>query len=386
MVAHSAVTIPLMQPCLGPEEAEAAAAAVTSGWVAQGPRVFAFEGAVATRVGADHGVAVSSGTTALHLALVLLGVGPGDEVIVPSLSYIATTSVVTYVGASPVFAEVDPRTQNVTVETLRAAWSARTRAVIAVHQAGIPADLAPISEHCRAAGVDLVEDAACALGSTYRGRPVGSHSELVTVSFHPRKLITTGEGGMLLVSRREAWAERARRLREHGVAVDAWSRHQRGQPSAETYAEVGFNFRMSDVHAAIGLVQLRRLDTILTRRRQLARRYHELLADVPRIVMAEDPPYGETNFQSFWLLLPEDFPVTRDVLLAAMTDRGIAARRGILAVHCEPAYAHLRVGNLPITDALTTRSLILPMFHSMEETDQTRVANVIRRAAGTPAL
>jgi dTDP-4-amino-4,6-dideoxygalactose transaminase len=376
------VTIPLMQPWLGPEEGEAAGAAVASGWVAQGPRVAAFEAAVAARVAADQGVAVSSGTTALHLALVLLGVGPGDEVIVPSLSHIATTSAVTYVGAAPVFADVDPRTQNLTADTVAAVWSQRTRAVIAVHQAGIPADLEPIAARCAAAGVDLVEDAACALGSTYRGRPVGSHSELVAVSFHPRKVITTGEGGMLLVSRPGAWAQRARRLRDHGVSAGAWSRHQRAQPSLETYTEVGFNFRMSDVQAAIGLVQLGRLDQILARRRVMAARYHELLADVPGVVTARDPAYGEANFQSFWILLPEEFPTTRDALLGTLAKRGIAARRGIMAAHREPAFAHLPAAHLPVTDALTRRSLILPMFHAMAEADQVRVANVIRQAAG----
>ena len=258
--------------------------------------------------------------------------------------------------------------------------------MIAVHQAGVPADLEPIAACCRAAGVALVEDAACALGSTYRGRPVGSHSELVAVSFHPRKVITTGEGGMLLVSRRAAWAERARRLREHGVSAGAWSRHQLTQPSPETYTEIGFNFRMSDVHAAIGLVQLGRLDRIIARRRQLAARYHELLADVHGIVMARDPAYGETNFQTFWVLLPEEFPVARDALLEAMADRGISARRGIMAAHDQPSFAHVPAGNLPVTDALTSRSLILPMFHSMEEADQLRVANVIRQGAGVPAL
>ncbi len=380
------VTIPVMQPWLGREEAESAAAVIASGWVAQGPRVAAFEQAVAARVEADEGVALSSGTAALHLALAVLGIGPGDEVIVPSLSYIATTSAVTYVGASPVFADVERDTQNVTVETIRAAWSSRTKAVVAVHQAGIPADLEPIAELCRAAGAALIEDAACALGSTYHGQPVGSHSELVAFSFHPRKVITTGEGGMLLVNRGAERADRARRLREHGVNVGAWSRHHLVQPSLETYSEVGFNFRMSDVQAAIGLTQLERLDRIVGRRRALAARYHELLADVPGLLMARDPGFGTGNFQSFWALLPEAFPVPRDALLARMAAQGISARRGIMAAHQEPAFAHLQTGELPVTDLLTSRSFILPLFHAVKEDDQVRVANVIREAGGLPAV
>jgi perosamine synthetase len=370
-----------MKPWLGADEAEAAADAVRSGWVAQGPRVAAFEQAVAERVGAYDAVALSSCTTALQLALVLLGVGPGDEVVVPSLSFIATANAATYVGATPVFADVDLATQNLTPATVSAVLSPRTRAVVLVHQAGVPADVDAVHALCDPIGVAVLEDAACAIGTTYRGRPIGGHSDLVTLSFHPRKVITTGEGGMLLTSRQE-WGERARRLREHGMNVSAAARHLSTDVILEEYEEVGFNFRMTDIQAAVGLIQLDKLDQIVARRRALASRYRELLADLEGALLVGDPPYGESNFQSFWLLLPGSFPISRNELLASMAAAGISGRRGIMAAHQQPAYRHQAPVHLPVTELLTDRSLILPLFHEMTEEQQLDVANIIRKEAG----
>ena len=251
--------IPVMRPWLGEEEAAAAAAAVASGWVAQGPRVAEFEKAFAAAIGADHAVAVSSCTAALHLALIAVGIGPGDEVIVPSLSFIATANAVRYVGAQPVFADVDLATQNLIPATVEPHLTGRTRAVILVDQAGVPADLDGMRALCDPRGITVIEDAACAVGSTYRGRPAGSAAALAAFSFHPRKLLTTGEGGMVTTSDGSI-AARIRRLREHGMDVSAADRHRSQQPVIEHYTEVGFNFRMTDVQAAIGLVQLRKLN------------------------------------------------------------------------------------------------------------------------------
>jgi dTDP-4-amino-4,6-dideoxygalactose transaminase len=363
--------IPVIRPVLGEEEAAAAAEAVRSGWVAQGPRVAEFERAFAARIGTGHGLATSSCTTALHLALLLVGVGPGDEVVVPSLSFIATANAVRYCGATPVFADVDPVTGNVTAKTCEAVASPRTRAVLAVDQGGVPCDLDEIAS----LGLPVIEDAACAAGSTYRGRPAGAGAEIAAWSFHPRKLITTGEGGMLTTSR-DDWAARARRLREHGMSVSAADRHASRTVVLEEYLETGFNYRMTDIQAAVGLVQLRRLDEIVARRRVLAERYQRLL---PGFETARDPAYGESNYQSFWIVLPDDYPLDRDDLLRRLAEEGISARRGIMAAHLEPAYAGARA-DLPVTERLTRRSLILPLFHEMTEAEQDLVVSVITEA------
>ena len=379
--------IPVMKPWLGREEADAAAEAVASGWIAQGPRVQEFEEAFAAAIGTRHAVAVSSCTTALHLALIAAGIGPGDEVIVPSLSFIATANAARYVGAQPIFADVDLVTQNLTPKTVEPHLTGRTRAVILVDQAGVPADLDAIRALCDPRGVTVIEDAACAAGSTYRARPVGAGAALAAFSFHPRKLITTGEGGMLTTPDGSI-AARLRRLREHGMDVSAADRHRSQQPVIEHYTEVGFNFRMTDIQAAVGLVQLRKLAPMVARRRALARRYQELLAGVPGLLTAGDPPHGETNYQSFWMLLPEESVVGRDELLRLLAGAGVSARRGIMAAHLEPAYADAKPSSLPVTERLTARSLILPLFHQMTDSQQEHVASVVTSAltGSTPAV
>ncbi|WP_079053976.1 DegT/DnrJ/EryC1/StrS family aminotransferase [Streptomyces graminilatus] len=372
--------IPVMIPWLGEEEAKAASDAVLSGWVAQGPRVAAFEKAFAERVGAEHGIAVSSCTTALHLALVALGLGPGDEVIVPSLSFIATANAVRYVGAEPVFADVDPATGNLTTATVDAVRTPRTKAVLAVHQGGVPADVHGLRAACADWDLPLVEDAACAIGSTVGGKPVGQGALIAAWSFHPRKLVTTGEGGMITTDDAE-WAARLRRLREHGMNASAAERHSSSKPVLESYLEVGYNYRMTDVQAAIGLVQLGKLDAMIARRRELAARYDALLRDVPGLTPVRDPGHGQSNFQSYWVLLAEDFPVGRDDLLAALAEAGVSARRGIMASHLEPAYEGHPSAPLPVTERISRDSLILPLFHTLTEAQQDRVVAALREQA-----
>jgi dTDP-4-amino-4,6-dideoxygalactose transaminase len=372
--------INVAKPWLGEEEIAAVAAAVESGWVAQGPRVALFEKNFAKMVGARHAVAVSSCTAALHLALVVAGVGPGDEVIVPSFSFIATANAACYVGATPVFADVDLQTGNLTAETIAAVRTSRTKAVILVHQGGIPADVAGVRAMCEPWGLAVIEDAACAVGSTYRGAPVGAGAEIAAWSFHPRKLITTGEGGMITTDSAE-WARRARRLREHAMSVSAADRHRSTLPPPEDYLEVGFNYRMTDVQAAIGLVQLERLAAIVQHRRDIAARYQRALTGVAGLRVVTDPPCGRSNFQSLWVEVGPEYPLDREGLLAKLAEHDISARRGIMAAHRQPAYAGHPHAALPITERLTDNTLILPIFHQMTAEELHRVVDVIRRAA-----
>jgi dTDP-4-amino-4,6-dideoxygalactose transaminase len=373
--------IPVMRPFLGEEEAAAVADVVRSGWVAQGPRVAEFERAFAAFVGADHAVATSSCTTALHLMLHLLGIGPGDEVVVPSFSFIATANVVRYCGATPVFADVSAESGNLSAESVAAVVSPRTRAVLAVHQGGQPADVAALRAVC--GNLPILEDAACAAGSTVRGRPVGGDALMAAWSFHPRKLLTTGEGGMVTTND-ATWAARLRRLREHGMTVSAVDRHAAGRVVLERYAETGFNYRMTDVQAAMGIVQLGRLPGMVARRRDIVDRYYALFAHLP-VRPVRDPDHGTSNHQSFWIELPDNAPPVVDVL-ESLASAGVSARRGIMAAHIEPAYADHPHAPLPVTEHLTTRTLILPVYHDMTEAEQhTVVAALASALAPVPA-
>ncbi|MGC5628584.1 DegT/DnrJ/EryC1/StrS family aminotransferase [Georgenia sp. Z1344] len=377
--------ISVMRPWLGAEEIEAVADVITSGWVAQGPRTADFERAFSQAQGVPFGVATSSCTTALHLALKVADVGPGDDVVVPSLSFIATANAPTYVGARPVFADVDPTTGNVTAATVEAALTPATTAVIVVDQGGVPVDLGPLRELCDRRSLVLIEDAACGAGSTYAGEPVGVGADLTTWSFHPRKLLTTGEGGMLTTCHPE-WAARARRLREHAMDVSAADRHTAVLAAKESYTEIGFNYRMTDLQAALGLVQLGRLPEMVRRRRSLAADYRTVLDSLPDLRCVADPPWGTTNFQSFWVEVLPGFPMGRDDLLAWLAADGISARRGIMAAHLEPAYAgHTgTLGPLPATERLTRSTIILPMFHAMTAEELGRVVDSLVLASRSP--
>ncbi|MGC5616758.1 DegT/DnrJ/EryC1/StrS family aminotransferase [Georgenia sp. Z1491] len=374
--------IGVTRPWLGAEEVAAVTDVLASRWLAQGPRTADFEGAFSRAQRVPHAVATSSGTAALHLALTVADVGHGDDVVVPSLSFIATANAPTYVGARPVFADVDPTTGNVTARTVEAALTPATTAVIVADQGGVPVDLGPLRELCDRYSLVLVEDAACGAGSTYAGAPVGVGADVTTWSFHSRTLVTTGEGGMLTTSHPE-WAARARRLREHAMDVSAADRHA-GVPAADaSYAEVGFNYRMTDLQAAVGLVQLERLPEMVRRRRSLAADYRSVLDSLPDLRCVADPPYGTTNYQSFWVEVLPGFPMGRDDLLAWLAADGISARRGVMATHREPAYARRTVPAppLPVTERLTDSTVVLPMFHTMTAGELGRVLDSVVAAA-----
>jgi perosamine synthetase len=359
------------KPYFGGGESEALAEVIASGWVSQGPRVRAFEEAFAARVGAAEAVAVTNCTSALALALHASGVGPGDEVIVPSLSFIATANAVHHCGAVPVFADIDPRTYNLDPGAAEAAITPRTKAIMPVHQVGLPADMDAFIAIADARRLVLVEDAACAIGATHRGRPIGSLGPLACFSLHPRKVITTGEGGMITTNDVQL-AERLRRLRQHGMDLSDLARHAATGIVLESYPEKAWNLRMTDLQAALGLKQLEVLDEILAQRSRLAGRYTQALAGIPCLAAPTDTDRAQRTWQSYPVRVLPGAPVERTELMRRLNDDGIATRRGIMAIHHERAHAQVRV-DLPHTDAAATDVLLLPLFAGLGDEEQDHV-------------
>jgi dTDP-4-amino-4,6-dideoxygalactose transaminase len=378
--------IPVAKPWIGEPEAEAARRPLLSGWVTQGPEVAAFEAEFAAAVGAPHACAVANCTVALHLALRAAGVGEGDDVVTVSHSFIATANAIRYVGARPVFADVELGTYNVRPELVAEAITPRTRAILCVHQMGMPCDLAGLVELGRRRGLPLIEDAACATGSEVRwgdewqriGRP---HGDVACFSFHPRKLVTTGDGGMLTTARPD-WDRKFRLWRQHSMNVPDTVRHGADQVIFEEYAELGFNYRMTDLQAAVGREQLKRLPAMIERRRMQAERYRELLADVPGLGLPVEPAWARSNWQSFCVVLPAG-SVQREVM-QAMRDAGVSTRRGIMCAHREPAYARepwlAGPSGLAVSEEAQDRGLILPLYHELTADEQEAVANALREA------
>lgn len=390
--------LPLARPCLGEAEAEAVRRVLRSGWVSQGPEVAAFEREFAAAVGAPYACAVANGTTALELALHAVGVVPGDEVITVSHSFVATAASIGHRGALPVFVDVEPATGNLDPRLLDPAITRRTRAILCVHQLGMPCDLAGIRSLAVSRGLALIEDAACAVGSEVRwegqwqrlGRP---HGDVACFSFHGSKVLTTGEGGMLTTAD-PAIDARVRRRRDHGVSLPAVARHASPRVEFERYAEPGFNYRMSDVEAAIGREQLRRLPDIVTRRRALAARYRELLEGREGVTPPEEPAWARSNWQRYAVRLADGLD-QREVM-QRLLDRGIATRRGVMCAHREAAFpaGTWRCGggtpgcpgtpggctHLSVSERAQDRTILLPLFPHMTDADAARVAAALGHA------
>ena len=390
--------IPIAKPLLAESEMAAVTRPIRSGWVSQGPEVAAFEQEFATCVDSGHACAVSSCTAALHLALLAVGVAPGDEVITPSHSFVAAANAIRYCQARPVFVDIVPETFNLDPARVAAVVSNRTKAILCVHQLGMPCDLTAILAIARRHRVFVIEDAACAIGSEIRtedrweriGKP---HGDIACFSFHPRKVVTTGEGGMLTTHNAE-WDQRFRLWRQHCMSVPDAVRHSAGKVIFEAYPNVGFNYRMTDMQAAVGREQLKRLPAIVDQRRTLGARYGELLKAIPGLETPVELAWAKSNWQSYCVRLPAGCEQRR--VMQAMLDAGIATRRGVTCAHREAAYppgtwtcgasdtnCDCRPGEcrrLVHSEQAQDRTIMLPLFPQMTRAQQDRVVMTLKQA------
>jgi len=367
-------TIGLSAPWLDEREEELAVEVMRSGRLSLGPTIDRFEEAFAEAVGAPYAAAVSSGTAGLHLLCVTAGVGPGDEVVTSPYSFVASANCAIYEGATPVFADVDPLTFNLSPTAVDAAITDRTRAVVAVDIYGYPCELDELREVCDARGVALVQDACEALGARYKGAPVGSQGPPAVFAFYPNKQITTGEGGMVTTHSESEW-RLLRSLRNQGRADSGgWLEH----------ARLGFNYRIDDIRAAIGLGQLEKLDDILSARGEVAARYGALLADVPGLELpcADDADH-ERSWFVYVVTLPAD--TDREAVIASLAERGVQTARYLPCIHLQPYMQErfgYRVGLCPVAEGLASRTLALPFHARLDENDQAYVADALRSALG----
>ncbi len=373
--------IPIAKPLLDEREVEAVRRVILSGWVTQGPEVAAFEREFAAMVGAPHAIAVSNCTTALHLALLAVGVQAGDEVITVSHSFIATANAVRYCGATPVFVDIEPRTFNIDPSLIEAAITPKTRAILCVHQLGMPCDLARIVEIGRLRGLPVIEDAACAIGSEIlwdgRWEKIGKpHADIACFSFHPRKVITTGDGGMITTANAE-YDAKFRLWRQHSMSVSDTTRHGSRDVVFESYPEVGFNYRMTDLQAAMGRVQLSRLPEIVRHRREMAELYREMLSEVPGVDIPIEPFWARSNWQSYCVRLAR--PADQTPVMQALLDEGISTRRGVMCSHREVAYLS-ETQTLSESEAAQDTGIILPLHPTMTADDIRTVVDALRRA------
>ncbi|MFA6078136.1 MAG: DegT/DnrJ/EryC1/StrS family aminotransferase [Candidatus Omnitrophota bacterium] len=412
--------IPIARPFMGKEECSAATKAIMSGWVTQGPMVKRFEDEFAAYVGSSHACAVSSCTTALHLALLAVGVKPGNVVITASHSFIATANSVRHCMAEPVFVDIKPGTFNMSPELIGELLEnrcvkrngkifykmdkkmargesplafidkhnkeyGRVGAILAVHQIGMPCDLRSILSIARKFNIPVVEDAACAIGSEISmrngawekiGRP---HGDIACFSFHPRKVMTTGDGGMLTTNNRR-YDQRFRLLRQHGMNMSDRARHLSKKVSVESYLTTGYNYRMTDIQAAVGIEQLKRLADIVSSRRALADLYNKELGVIPWLRLPAEPDYCRSNWQSYALRILDNAPLSRDRLMQYLLENGVSSRCGVMNAHKEKPYSNNSV-ILKNSESARRSVILLPLFYGMTLKQANKVINLIKKNA-----
>lgn len=370
-------SIPVLQPLIGDEEIDAVAEVMRSGWLGLGPRTEQFERQFAAFAGSRFAVAMNSGTAALHLALDALKLGPGDEVIVPPITFVSTIHAVSYVGATPVFADVEPDTMNLSAADIERKITARTKAILTVHLAGHPCDMDAIHALAAARGIKVIEDAAHACGAYYKNRIIGSISEVTCFSFHAVKNLTCGEGGAVTCN--ADWL--ARRMREQrwvGITKDTWERSAADSVYDWQYYvnDVGYKYHMNDIQAAIGLVQLGKLDKLNGRRREIAEQYTSQLGDLSWMELPQEKPYARSSWHLFQIKLPNK--TMRDQLIGHLKRDGIATGVHYYPCHLHPAYIRTRAV-VPVSDQIWTRILSLPIHPGLDHEDMDRIVDRIRK-------
>jgi dTDP-4-amino-4,6-dideoxygalactose transaminase len=374
--------IQISLPSTGDEEWQATREPLTTGWLTQGPKVAAFEKAFAQRHQVKHAIAVTSATTGLHLALAALDIGPGDEVIVPAFTWVATANVVVYCGATPVFVDVDRITFNIELKDLARRVTPRTKAIIPVHLFGLCADIDAVRSDIRP-DIKIVEDAACAAGAALHDRPAGSLGDLGVFSFHPRKSITTGEGGMVTTND-DHLAEQVKRMRNHGASVSEEERHRGPRPYLlPEFEMLGFNYRMTDLQGAVGLVQLTKLDRFIDERAKMAAKYRKDLADLHWLRMPEEPSEGRHAWQACVTYVdPITAPMPRNQIMEALQQQGIATRPGTHAVHMLKYYRQrfgLRPEDYPGARDCDQNTMAIPLHNKLSPDDYEYVVSALRQ-------
>lgn len=368
--------IPVLQPSIGQEEIDAVTEVLRSGWLGLGPKTEQFEQQFASYIGSRFAVALNSGTAALHLALDILGIGPGDEVIVPSMTFISTVHAVSYVGATPVFADIEGNSMNLSVADIERKITSKTKAVIVVHMGGHPCDMDAVHELAVAKGIKVVEDAAHACGAEYKGKRIGSISDITCFSFHAVKNLTSGEGGAITCN--AEWMNR--KLREKrwvGISRDTWLRSSHEKVYAWQYFvdQVGYKYHMNDLQAAIGLVQLNKLEQLNGRRIEIAKRYTAELKDIEWLELPVEPAYAQSSWHLYQVKLSEE--KLRDRLINHLQDYNIASGVHYYPCHLHPCYIHLNAV-VPLSSEIWKRILSLPIHPNITEEDLDRIISRIR--------